>query len=180
MCTIFSEPVTGHSPLFHHILYTRFAICLAVLRHILGIHSATSTLSRVVYLDFSIDDNKFSTDFSWYPSSPSISSRYVASLYILGRSFMYHFSKNNSICRVPSPSIFIATLDTAISICHCIFAGQCIFGQYIATFQSSLHTAVAHTGHRVGTSICTSVPVRTDSITDTISGMTSPARTTYT
>lgn len=137
---------------------------------------ATNTLSREVFLAFSIASRRLFTDFSLYHSSLRISSRYSESQKTEAKSVIHQRPRKSSICFVPNPSIFIHCFETNISSCPCIFAGQCIFGQKKATFPSSLSVFVEHTGQHDGGYTAFSSHDRASDITETISGMTSPAR----
>ena len=75
----------------------------------------------------------------------------------------------------PSPSMFIASLDTKCTKFLYSFAGHSIPVHLIAASPSSLIAGAPQIGHTVGISKSFSSPVLFSFFTSTISGITSPA-----
>lgn len=97
-----------------------------------------SNRERVVKRAISIAVIKLITDFSLYHSNNNNSLEKLFSLKIDEKSVNHPFSRNNSICFIQKPSIFIASFEMNTSNRHSICAGQCLFGQMSATFHSFL------------------------------------------
>ena len=85
------------------------------------------------------------------------------------------FSSNIPIIFSPSPSIFIASLDTKCTKFLYNFAGHSIPVHLTADSPSSLTVSAPHTGQFVGMTNSFSVPSLFSTTARTISGITSPA-----
>jgi hypothetical protein len=92
------------------------------------------------------------------------------------KSVINHFSINKSTILSPSQSIFMACLDiNHLKLPDICIGHSALFGQYIATFQTSFFKPVEQLGQTDGISTSFSFQVLASKITLITSGITSPA-----
>ena len=108
--------------------------------------------------------------FFFNDATSSNSNSYMSAILLISS-----LSSSCPIIFSPSPSMFMASLDTKCTKFLNNFAGHSIPVQRIATSPSSLTASAPHTGHVFGISKSCSFPVLFSSTTFTISGITSPA-----
>ena len=95
-------------------------------------------------------------------------------------SFIFPLSRSSATVIAPSPSMSIAPRPPKCTMRSKVCAVQAMLVHLVTASPSSRRTSLPQAGHSFGISNGSSSPVRSSTMTFTISGMTSPAFRTIT
>ena len=175
-----TSPMSFISLSSSNVAFAKLSIVLYFLANIFDALPPTCLMPNAVinlYKSFSllalILSIKFCANFFPFFFSDAMSSNFNS--YISDMLWINSLSNNCWIIFSPSPSIFIASLDTKWTKFLNNFAGHSIPVHLTAASPSSLTASAPHTGHTLGILKSFSSPVLFSSTTFTISGITSPA-----